>query len=386
MDTMLSPDKDYPFDRITIKTPKAVQGGTYCSNLEIDDGPIIIQTPRCKTKNGIHRTSKQIYCDLLMTQDHKSFLTWLEMLQDKVRHLILEQSSSWFHDEPTMDEIEYNWNDSVRTRKDYYLIRTFIHKPKGINKVALQIYDTEENSLNIDQVDSNKKVVSILEIIGLKFSSNSFHLEICLRQLMVINEKPIFNKCLIKLNSKKQSGENNELKKNLENKKTEIVSEDVVLDEKDVQVEDTNPTIITNNLVDKSDNLENDGDDLIEDDEIENEEDLKELKETEQKKEKNIKFSIEDKEIIEKPLENTNDLEEIELNVNEEEPMRLKEPNEVYLDIYKAAREKAKKAKNEAIKAYLEAKKIKELYMLDVIDSSTDEEEEEEEDEIFSEN
>ena len=65
--------------------------------------------------------------------------------------------------------------------------------------------------------------------------------------------------------------------------------------------------------------------------------------------------------------------------------MRLKEPNEVYLDIYKAAREKAKKAKNEAIKAYLEAKKIKELYMLDVIDSSTDEEEEEE-DEIFSEN
>ena len=55
-----------------------------------------------------------------MTQDHKPFLTWLEMLQDRVRHLILEHSSSWFHDEPTMDEIEYNWNDSVRTRKDYY--------------------------------------------------------------------------------------------------------------------------------------------------------------------------------------------------------------------------------------------------------------------------
>ena len=94
---------------------------------------------------------------------------------------------------------------------------------------------------------------------------------------------------------------------------------------------------------------------------------------------------VEEKEMGEKPLEKNDDLEEIELNVNEEEPMRLKEPNEVYLDIYKAAREKAKKAKNEAIKAYLEAKKIKELYMLDVIDSSTDEEEEEE-DEIFSEN
>ena len=383
METMLSPDKNYPFDRIKIKTPKAVQGGTYCSNLEIDDGPIIIQTPRCKTKNGIHRTSKQIYCDLVMNQDHKPFLTWLEMLQDRVRQLILEHSSSWFHDETTMDDIEYNWNDSVRTRKDYYLIRTFVHKPKGINKVSLQIYDTDENTLNIDQIDSTKKVVSILEIIGLKFSSNSFHLEICLRQLMVINEKPIFNKCLIKLNSKKQSGENNELEKNLENKKTE--TDETVLDKKKVQVEDNIIDTITNNLVDKADNLENEGDDdLIEDNLIEDGEDLEELKEITPKKENNVKFMVEETEMIEKPLEKNDDLEEIELNVNEEEPMRLKEPNEVYLDIYKAAREKAKKAKNDAIKAYLEAKKIKELYMLDVIDSSTDEEEEE--DEIFSEN
>ena len=386
MDTMLSPDKDYPFDRIKIKTPKAVQGGTYCSNLEIDDGPIIIQTPRCKTKNGIHRTSKQIYCDLLMNQDHKPFLTWLEMLQDKVRQLILENSHSWFHDEPTMDEIEYNWNDSVRTRKDYYLIRTFIHKPKGINKIALQIYDTEENSLTIDQVDSSKKVVSILEIIGLKFSSNSFHLEICLRQLMIINEKPIFNKCLIKLNSKKQSGENIEIENNFENKKIEPEIDEVVLDKKDVQVEDNIVDTNTNNLVDKTDNLENETVNDNDGDIIEDEEDLDELKEIIPEKENNINFSINNKEIIEKPLEKTNDLEEIELNVNEDEPMTLKEPNEVYLDIYKAAREKAKKAKNEAIKAYLEAKKIKELYMLDVIDSSTDEEEEEEEDEIFSEN
>ena len=40
--------------------------------------------------------------------------------------------------------------------------------------------------------------------------------------------------------------------------------------------------------------------------------------------------------------------------------------------------------KNEAIKAYLEAKRIKELYMLDIVDSS--EEDDEEEEELFSEN
>ena len=93
-----------------------------------------------------------------------------------------------------------------------------------------------------------------------------------------------------------------------------------------------------------------------------------------------------------KSLEKTNDLEEIELNIDNIDTIKLKEPNEVYLDIYKAARE-SKRAKNEAIKAYLEAKKIKELYMLDIIDSSDEEygdsEEEEdyiEDDKLFSEN
>ena len=90
---------------------------------------------------------------------------------------------------------------------------------------------------------------------------------------------------------------------------------------------------------------------------------------------------------MEKPLEKTNNLEEIELKVQDDNPIKLKEAREVYLDIYNVAREKAKKAKNEAIKAYLEAKRIKELYMLDIDDSSSEEEDDEdEEEELFSEN
>ena len=406
MDTMLSPDEEYPFDKIKIKTPKALQGGTYCANLEIDNGPVIIQTPKCKTKNGIHKTAKQIYCDLVMNRDHQTFLDWLEKFQERVRNLILENSSKWFHESPSMDEIEYNWNDSIRTRKDYYLIRSFVHKPKGISKISLQIFDTDENQLNIDQVESNKNVVCILEIIGLKFSSNSFHLEICLRQMMVINEKPLFNKCLIKLNSKKENGEKSIKNKTLEteileNSEIDEIEQNDENKEKEESVIDNlvNNEDITNQEDKKEKEVEfneeveeNSGEVEENSEEVENtdikEEKLDELPEEEEnieqveenKKEEENKIKEE-----EKPLEKNNDLEEIELIVPEEEPMKLKEPNEVYLDIYKAAREKARKAKNEAIKAYLEAKRIKELYMLDVVDSSSDEEEEEEE-ELFSEN
>jgi hypothetical protein len=52
------------------------------------------------------------------------------------------------------------------------------------------------------------------------------------------------------------------------------------------------------------------------------------------------------------------------------ETITLKKPNQVYYEIYKKSREKAKEAKKEAILAFLEAKNIKKTYMLDDIDDS----------------
>ena len=377
METMLTPDLNYPFDDIKIKTPKALQGGTYCANLEINNGPILIQTPKCKTKNGIHKTAKQVYCDLILNDDHQDFLEWIDLFQEQVRKLILKNAENWFHDTPTLDDIEYNWNDSVRSRSQYDLLRTFIHKPKGINQMSLQIYDSDENKLNIDEVTPDKNVICILEFVGLKFSSNSFHLEIGLRQMMVINEKPLFNKCLIKLDSKKENGEK-------------------LIESKQLETENLENMDTLSNIVDTTEQEQeeieenNDDNELEEHPATDNDVALKHLIESQKeeeamkKKEEEVAKKLNEEQSI--SLEKTNDLEEIELNVQEEETIKLKNPTEVYLDIYKAARNKAKNAKNEAIKAYLEVKRIKELYMLDVVDSSSDDEDEEEEEELFSEN
>ena len=56
------------------------------------------------------------------------------------------------------------------------------------------------------------------------------------------------------------------------------------------------------------------------------------------------------------------------------ESIKLRNPNEVYYEIYTAAREKAKRAKKMAVEAYLEAKNIKTKYMLDDLDESDDDE------------
>ena len=68
------------------------------------------------------------------------------------------------------------------------------------------------------------------------------------------------------------------------------------------------------------------------------------------------------------------ELQEVELYIdNIAEEMSLKKPSEVYYEIYKAAREKAKHMKQAAIEAYLHARNIKTKYMLDEINNSEDE-------------
>ena len=62
-------------------------------------------------------------------------------------------------------------------------------------------------------------------------------------------------------------------------------------------------------------------------------------------------------------------------------PHNLKKPNDVYYELYKKAREKAKHCRIAAIEAYLEAKQIKTKYMLfDEDDSDDDLSDSEEED------
>jgi hypothetical protein len=57
-------------------------------------------------------------------------------------------------------------------------------------------------------------------------------------------------------------------------------------------------------------------------------------------------------------------------DINKLELITLKKPNEVYYNLYKEARKKAKISKINAIKSFLEAKNIKKTYMLDDLEDS----------------
>ena len=397
-------NKDFNFNELSLAHPNGLQGGSYFTKLNINNDPLYLQTKRCKTKQGIVKTIKKTYCDLMFDKNDTDVVNWFENLEEKMIDLIHEKRKLWFHDELDRDDISSAFTSPMRIYKSgkYYLLRIHLSHANILSSGEFNCYDekgqtVDPNSLN----DQEIKVIPLIEIQGVKFSSRSFSIEINLKQLMVMNkEEESFNKCLIKIpgSNIKNSNEsehdsldseenttsgNNELigikTEGKEDKtivvKTEDKDEDVIEVDNDITSLDTSSSV-------SSIELSTDGidvsDQIVGDSIVDKNMESKEVKshESENLGEKEISLEIDDLEL----KSNRDDLEEFEvslesLGTNESETIKLREPSEVYMDIWREARKKAKQARKSAIDAYLEAKQIKTTYMINEIDNSDSEDE-----------
>ena len=398
---------DFTFSNLTLANPQGLQGGAYFSKLRVGDEPVLIQTPKCYTKNGIHKTEKKIYCDLMFGEDDNNFVQWIQSLETTVKNLIYEKRSLWFHNDMDLDSIDYHWQNLLRTYKgNKSLLRCFINKSKGLNRGhTVQIYNEEEEELKLEDVNKNTKMISILEVSGLKFTSQSFQIEFVVKQMMLIKEKPLFSKCLIKFKPPTDKTntvvQDSDAESDISIEDSEDAKKDIVSNARvTLEVEESNetehvveePTDTVTPLkvvevkkeisVEKTENI--DATDEENDKETETETVVTINTESIDASKNNISHLEDDLEkveekheqvtIQEESLDKNGIMNEIEILPPSENTdiVKLKNPNEVYMEIYKEARRKAKDAKKHAIQSYLEAKRIKSLYLLDEIESSDD--------------
>ena len=404
------------FDSITLQTPSPLQGGTYLAKLTINDNPILFQTPKSKTKKGIVTNNKRNYCDLLFENNCGEFHNWIDEFETTIKNKIYEKGDIWFNDKPTLDDIDYNWNTSLKIFKKHSILRTFLGKSKDINDI-LSVYDSDQNKVNANEINSESTIISIIEVTGLKFSSSSFHLEYCVRQIMIVKEAQLFNKCMIKLksdnnvsnqnvnNTNESHTKNNDESANndidVDSKKDDTVIINEVDDEGNLDNEDNdgNEGNLDNDSLEQNtqkeplvNNLENSielEDDTINDNDEEqsnlndilmnnSENNNKESKQLKKNIDNNQSENIDSKEKNEDYLEKTydlNDLSELDIEIPENSDIvNLKNPNEVYLELYRKAKQKARETKLQAIQAYLELNNIKKTYMIEETESSDDEE------------
>jgi len=390
MDNIIEPNETFDFSKLSLAHPSGIQGGAYFTKIEYNKKPLYIQTSKSQTRQGFVKTGKKYYCDLMFDKNSESLINWFEKLEESCQKLIFERRDTWFQNSLEENDIESAFNSTIRVYKSgkYYLVRTNI-KNNHNNTPAIKIYNEKEIPMTMEEITNETNIISILEIQGIKFTSRNFQIEIELKQIMVLDNEPLFDNCLIKTSKKYP---------------VKPLEEDSKIDENKIDENKIDENKIDENKIDENNLEESIQEDIL--DEFESidilvEPDVKatlplvkatlplvkatlplvkqntNLDEPVEKDEENIILDLDFEDLNEDIEENNDELKEVNnINLSLEnslEVMQLKKPNQVYFELYKEARKKAKEAKRNAILAYLEAKNIKKTYMLDNLNDSDSE-------------
>ena len=387
MDNIIEPNETFDFTKLSLAHPSGIQGGAYFTKIEYNKKPLYIQTCKSQTRQGFVKTGKKYYCDLMFDKNSEGLINWFENLEERCQKLIFERRDTWFQNSLEENDIESAFNSTIRVYKSgkYYLVRTNI-KNNHNNTPSIKIYNEKETPMTMEEINNETNIISILEIQGIKFTSRNFQIEIELKPIMVLDNEPLFDNCLIK------TSKNSHVKPLEEDPKTdELKIENIKLD--DNKIDDNNLEEFTIESIKQEDILDElEPIDILAEPLVKAElplvkahlplvkanlplvkEDAK-LGEPVEKNEENINLDFVFEDLNEDIEENSDELKEINnagLSLeNSLETMQLKKPNQVYFELYKEARKKAKEAKRCAILAYLEAKNIKKTYMLDNLNDS----------------
>lgn len=361
MDNIVEPNESFDFSKLSLAHPVGIQGGAYFTKIENNNKPLYIQTIKSQTRQGIVKTGKKYYCDLMFDKNAAPLISWFENLEERCQKLIFDRRDTWFQNNLEENDIESAFSSTIRVYKSgkFYLLRTNIKNHN--NMPAVKIYNEHEIPLTADDIKTETNIISILEIQGIKFTARNFQIEIDLKQVMILDNEPMFDNCLIK--TSKRPVEPAAVQ---ETEDIRALEKDDGLEELSVETIAAPETaaIIAGSLADPpAMNAPLPP--------IETTDDLS-VADAEAGEEAAIELEFED--LTGDIEENPNELKEInslELSAGDAlETIQLKKPNQVYFEIYKAARNKAKAAKKNALLAYLEAKNIKKTYMLDNLNDS----------------
>ena len=367
MDGIYNATDDFPFSKLLLLKPTSVSGGNYFIKFRINELPLYIQTPKCNTKQGILKAGKKYFSDLMFTNEHESFIQWIEKLENYSQKYIYDHRETWFDTELDLHDIENSFSSCFKLYKSgkYYIVRT--HVPTQMGKCSLKIYNDNEELVNPEEITDKNDIITILEIQGIKCSARSFQIEIEIKQMLVLPDNNLFEKCILVKNARPKS-EQKDTNEYLGKPQTKTI------------VVDTSDISNTSNLL--QDNVDNHSE-IIDSGhtttgKVYSEETIEHVIANSYPITPNDECISEvcqeiDIDELSHANESPDELKEFELSLDEipeSEQMQIKDRNDVYYKMYQDAKKKAKLAKDLALSAYLEAKRIKNTYMLEDLDDS----------------
>jgi hypothetical protein len=357
MSEIYDTSEPFDFNKLVLTKPAPVTGGNYFIKCLVNNGPLYIQPPKCKTRQGILKAGKRFYTDLIFTNEDENFIQWMENLENNCHQFIYNNREKWFDGDMELHDIENYFTSPLKIFKSgkFYIARTNISTVLG--KIGLKIYDENENEVPMENINDKTNVMTILEVQGIKCSTRSFQIELEMKQMMVLKPQDLFEKCIIKTKS-------SNAKPSIDN----LVHEDVGIENDIVVDTPLDIPIETEYLENMDSSLPS-----IKNDEIKIDLEPPQLDETIENQSNTVENDPIQDNLDKIPPIETDGIQEVEFNLEELEKadeIQIKKRNDIYYEMYREARQKAKVARDLALSAYLEVKRIKNTYMLDDIDDS----------------
>ena len=358
------PNDKFDFSKLHIARPQKHGKGVFSKILYDDtDENLYIQTPKCKTKNGIIKQNSKVFTDLMFNNNNNALLLWLENLVEHIKDSIYSAKDVWFaQDDLDKEDLDEILSPVVKTYKAVnFLLRANIVAGRGaIRTDNYKIYNESEQPRELDDIKPDSDLIGILEIQGIKCSESNFQIEFALSQIMIFENTNL--ECMIKPSAINTI----DIKETTTNK--EVITSDTNIDNKDNENNEINEKIDNTNSLEET--IDNNPETIDTEQDIENKNNEPDI----DKKENDLDniITVLNDDGTGNLVEN---IENIKLDIlpTDNDILQLKKPNEVYIGIYREAYRKAKDAKKLAIEAYLRAKNIKQTYALDIADESDDE-------------
>jgi hypothetical protein len=361
----INSENPFLFNRLSLENPEPISNGFYFIKLLSANNPLYIQMPKCNMKNGIVSNKKEKYSDLLyLHKDNTRLIDWIEKLETKCKDMIDNKKKVWFQSDLTRDDLDTMLTPSYRMYKSgaNVLLRAYIDIDKQTGKDKCLVYDESQNMLDVLRVDNDREIIPLLHLEGIRFSSKTFEIDIKIIQIMIMNKTIDESVCMIKKTVITDEAQNVTVVKT-----PEVIQplEEIKLQAKQQHNEQVQAKQHDQVMQAKQ------HDQVMQakqHDQVMQAKQHDQVKENHKSKTDWIQQTEQVKEdvILEVSLDDLSNISE--------EILELKKPNQVYYKIYKAAREKALKMRQNAIEAFLEAKQIKTKYMLQHLDDSDDSE------------
>lgn len=359
-------------DRLRLAKPVNKNGTHFIKTLD-GDNPIYFLGPKCLSKNGFVKSGKKIFCDFVFSNEDSDFLNWLENLEESARKSIYTNRETWFETPLDEHDIESSMTSPYKPYKSgkFFIVRANV--PTALDKINIKIYDENEKETDPENIKENTKVLAVFEFQGIRCSVRSFQFEIELKQLLIVEPDKLFEKCIIgsSLSSSLRESENMGISSITPSLSREVdVEVDVEVNSGKVEdmsaiFPDRGNEVLSKQIV---------ADNIIAQDQMKdaiNKSDTLELEDPKIEQIFDLLPTIADIH----PIEITDEEFPLENITEKEPPLKLKSRNDVYYKLYREMRQRAKEAKREALANYLEAKRIKNTYLLeDVSDSESDDE------------